>query len=93
MEETVRSQAMDFLRSHGIPFVDALPALRESLARGVQPYKESPDGHPNPAGHRVIADVVAEEMERRGLAGNRLPAHIGARLTATEQPVLRRKAV
>ena len=67
-EETVRSQAMDFLRSHGVPFVDALPALRESLVRGVQPYKESPDGHPNPAGHRVIADVVAKEMARRGLA-------------------------
>jgi hypothetical protein len=67
-EEVLRSQTMDFLRSHGIPFVDALPALRESLAGGVQPHQESSDGHPNPAGHRIIAGVVAAEMERRGLA-------------------------
>ena len=44
------------------------PPLRESLARGEQPYQESADGHPNPAGYRVIAGVVAGEMERRGLA-------------------------
>lgn len=68
MEEALRSEVMEFLRKHDIGFVDALPPLRESLARGEQPYKESADGHPNPAGYRAISGVVAGEMERRGLA-------------------------
>jgi hypothetical protein len=67
-EEIIRVKTIDFLKSRGIPFLDALPALQVSIARGVQPYQESLDGHPNPAGHRVIAGVVAAEMERRGLA-------------------------
>jgi lysophospholipase L1-like esterase len=66
-EEAIRSRLAQFLRERGIPSADALPALQASIARGVQPYPESPDGHPNPAGQRVIADAVAAEMARLGL--------------------------
>ncbi|MGH9368457.1 MAG: GDSL-type esterase/lipase family protein [Thermoanaerobaculia bacterium] len=62
-EQIIRTRTMEFLRGRGIPFLDTLPALRESLARGLQPYPESADGHPNPEGHRIIAGVVAAEME------------------------------
>jgi lysophospholipase L1-like esterase len=74
MEDAVRARTMEFLGRRQIPFVDALPALREAVAAGVQPYQESVDGHPSPEGHRIIARVVAAEMERRGLLpGNPRP--------------------
>ena len=64
-----RQKAADFLRQEGIPFLDPLPALQQSLAKGEPPYPASSDGHPNPAGYRIIAGMVAGEMKSRGLAG------------------------
>ena len=46
----------------GIPYCEVLPALRASLASGVQPYHVSRDGHPNEAGHAVIARAVADYL-------------------------------
>jgi lysophospholipase L1-like esterase len=67
-EELVRQNTIAFLRAHDVSFLDALPALRRSLAERVPPYPESADGHPNRDGHRVIAQLVLRELERRGLA-------------------------
>jgi hypothetical protein len=39
-----------------IPVVDVLPDLRGASD---QPFPENGDGHPNPAGHRIIAARVA----------------------------------
>jgi lysophospholipase L1-like esterase len=67
-EAYAREKAMEFLRSSGIRYLNPLPALQESLARGVPPYPGSSDGHPNPAGYRIIAGVVADDMKKQGLA-------------------------
>jgi lysophospholipase L1-like esterase len=66
-EEILRAKTRTFLNREEIPYLDTLPALRESLANGVAPYPNSEDGHPNPAGYRAISRLVAAEMERRGL--------------------------
>jgi lysophospholipase L1-like esterase len=54
------------LRDRGIPYVDPLAALAESLAGGAQPYPEIADGHPNATGHRVIAEQVADALAKKG---------------------------
>jgi len=53
----------EFLEQNRIEFLDALPALREQLGTGMQPYQASTDGHPNELGHRAIARAVASYME------------------------------
>jgi lysophospholipase L1-like esterase len=75
--QEIRRRTKAFLDDRGIPYLDPLPALRESLARGEPPYPRSMDGHPNPTGHRVIARYVLGELERRGLP--RAPAAAGSR--------------
>jgi len=60
-EELMWEQTKTFLLAHNISFVDALPALRESLRPGQQPYRMSWDGHPNEIGHRAIAALVLSE--------------------------------
>jgi hypothetical protein len=52
----------EVLDRHGIDSVEALPALREQLARGIQPYPVSHDGHPNDHGHQAIAQLVATHL-------------------------------
>ncbi|HKY32867.1 MAG TPA: SGNH/GDSL hydrolase family protein [Candidatus Polarisedimenticolia bacterium] len=63
-EELVWSTAKEHFERHGIEHLDALPALREVLGSGVQPYPVSYDGHPNEHGHRAIARMVAEALRR-----------------------------
>lgn len=58
-EERVWRITKDFLEQNGIEYLDALPALREQLMTGVQPYQVSHDGHPNEHGHTAIAKLVA----------------------------------
>ena len=53
-----------FLEESEISFVDTLPALRDAVENGTQPYKLSADGHPNAAGHRAIADAVFRWLNR-----------------------------
>lgn len=54
-----RVQLTDALRKQDVPILDLLPALRDAP---VQPYFENTDGHPNEAGHRLIADVIADYL-------------------------------
>jgi lysophospholipase L1-like esterase len=58
-EEEVRAILEADLRSKGIAFLDALPALRAALASGPPPYSAEIDGHPNGEGYRAIAQLVA----------------------------------
>jgi len=48
------------LQARGIAHVDALPALRAQVQQSLAPYPMSNDGHPNPVGHRAIAECVLE---------------------------------
>lgn len=63
-EEELWKRTRAYLSSRSIPFVDGLPALRRSLHADRSPFPESTDGHPNPVGHEVIAELVAEEIRR-----------------------------
>jgi lysophospholipase L1-like esterase len=48
--------------NHGVPFLDLRPAFDEAglLENNADPL------HPNAAGHRLAARVIADELERRG---------------------------
>ena len=65
-ENAVRARITELLDARGIPWVDALPAMRRAL--DVQPerplYPEGWDGHPAPAGHEAIASAVATLQPR-----------------------------
>jgi hypothetical protein len=58
----------EFLRRElgraGIRRLDAQPALSAAIGRGSAPYPPDADGHPNAAGHAVIAEAVARELSR-----------------------------
>jgi lysophospholipase L1-like esterase len=62
-EERFWKTTREFLKQNDIEFLEALPALREQLGTGMQPYPVSQDGHPNEAGHRAIAKAVAAYLE------------------------------
>lgn len=72
-EELFWHKTKGFLDSAGIYFIDTLPALRERINSGIQPYPASADGHPNAAGYRAIAEFVLSEIKRRD---PRIPAHL-----------------
>lgn len=52
----------DLMEAGSIEYVDALPALRTSLAAGLQPYKLSHNGHPNAVGQSEIARLVSDYL-------------------------------
>lgn len=62
-EERFWKITKDFLEQNGIEYLDSLPALREQLVTGIQPYQVSHDGHPNEHGHRAIGKLVAAYLE------------------------------
>jgi hypothetical protein len=68
-EERMWRTTKAFLERHGIEHLDALPALRERLAAGIQPYQVSIDGHPNEQGHGAIARLVAAHLASPGARG------------------------
>lgn len=63
-EETLWKNTRSLLEKKGIPWVDALPALRRSVEQGRAPYPMDWDGHPASSGHRVIARVVLEKLRK-----------------------------
>jgi lysophospholipase L1-like esterase len=67
-EKTILETVAEFSEANGIPFVSAVPVLRESLRSGDQPYRLDDDGHPTPAGHRAIAKAVQSKLRELGLA-------------------------
>jgi len=66
-EEFMWQRTKDFLTDHGILFIDALPALRQRLRSGTQPYAMSSDGHPNAIGHQAIAEYLRTEIKEHDL--------------------------
>lgn len=63
-ETAVQQQVRDSAADLGVPFIDALPALRRSLVLGEGPYPESPDGHPTEIGYAHIAGIVAAVLPK-----------------------------
>ena len=59
-EEEMWAITKEYLTKNEIAFVDTLPAFRDLVKKGVQPYKINTDGHPNAAGQGVISDVVLQ---------------------------------
>jgi lysophospholipase L1-like esterase len=57
-EARYRARLTDFLDRAGSHYVDMTPILQSSA---VQPYFENADGHPNPVGHRIIAERLAAD--------------------------------
>jgi lysophospholipase L1-like esterase len=66
-EERLWRKTRRFLADAGIPFFDALPALRAGLDADASPYAMSSDGHPRAAGHRILANLVWSGIQEQGL--------------------------
>ncbi len=67
-ESDVRERAFDYFRKNGIAYIDTLPYLTEAVNSGKQPYKITPDNHPNVGGHQVIARCIRDKMLLNPLA-------------------------
>ncbi|AFM24270.1 hypothetical protein [Desulfomonile tiedjei] len=67
-ESNVRERAFDYFRKNGIAYIDTLPYLREAVTSGKQPYKITPDNHPNVEGHKVIARCIRDKLLLHPLA-------------------------
>jgi len=68
-ERVLTAELQGFLDERGFLSVDTTRALRSNFARGVAPYPEWDDEHPNAAGYGAIADEVRRllaESERAG---------------------------
>jgi hypothetical protein len=63
-EARVRDDVLGFCRSAHLTCLDARPALAQALAQGTAVYPETTESHPTPAGYRVVATVVQEEVNR-----------------------------
>ncbi len=62
-ERVARERTLKFLSAAGIPFVDTLPSLRQSI--GDELYaRTAADMHPNANGYRVIGKAVADALPR-----------------------------
>jgi lysophospholipase L1-like esterase len=64
-EELFLRRTKAYLEDQGIGYIDSLPVLRGCFRSGVQPYRITKDGHPNPAGHHAIAELVLSTLRSR----------------------------
>ena len=62
-EEMSRNMIIEFLKENNIEYVDALPAMRNQLLIGIQPFHSTIDGHPNKFGESAIAGVVSKQLK------------------------------
>jgi len=61
-EDRLRAELTGRLRTHGVEVLDLLEIFRGAAE---QPYHEDVDGHPNGAGYRLVAAVVAARLAVR----------------------------
>jgi hypothetical protein len=73
LEKLARDERMlwdtlkQFLDKQGVAWIDVLPALRGCVEKGVNPYLEQWDGHPNAAGNKAIGELIAQSAPVRAL--------------------------
>jgi hypothetical protein len=58
---------VEFLREQQIPFLHTTPYFQAEAKRTSEPLYFPADGHLSPAGHRLAAQLIAEEMLRSNL--------------------------
>jgi hypothetical protein len=64
-ERSARQQTFKFLTDSGIPYVDPLPRLKDSVSQGLYAASAG-DMHPNKNGYHVIAEAVAAALQQNG---------------------------
>jgi hypothetical protein len=72
-EEQLQADLVRFLEAHAIECVDTTAALRLNFDKGIRPYPESDDLHPNSAGYQSIAETVLPHL----CADRKLPHRVG----------------
>jgi len=61
-ERIAREQLFEFMSDQGIPYVDPLPNLRNSIGQGLYAASAG-DMHPNKNGYHVIGEAVAAHLK------------------------------
>lgn len=69
--DDVQERVVSFAESHDIPVLDPLPALREIRLKDGMPQYFPNDRHWNAVGHRHMAELLRDELRRRGWVGAR----------------------
>jgi len=65
-ERLARDKLFQFFDASEIRYVDTLPALKRSREEGIYVRSEH-DMHPNHKGYKVIADAIAQSLEKQAL--------------------------
>jgi hypothetical protein len=65
-EREAREKLFAFLRDRDIPCVDTLPRMRAAVGREKLYANSAQDMHPNRNGYRIIAEAVAEFLQKDG---------------------------
>ena len=82
-EEIAKTVLEDVLEDAGIPYVDALPALRRSIGQRLY-YPGPADMHPGPNGYRVIGETVAAFVREAGLVTRSGQGRLESRKAASQ---------
>ncbi len=82
-EDRLKAELTTHLMSGGIAFVDVTRDLRQA---DEQPYFGDADGHPNEAGHRLIADAIVRRLRMPDLAPGVRPRRDAAAAPVTFHP-------
>jgi hypothetical protein len=67
-EEVVKAELLKSFAARGIAHVDSTPALEAEVAKHVQIYPPTSDGHPTALGHRAIAETVLRALKQPAAA-------------------------
>jgi lysophospholipase L1-like esterase len=70
IEEANKAELVQAFNAKGIAFVDASPALEAEVARHIQIYPPTSDGHPTALGHKAIAEAVLAALKKRPAAAS-----------------------
>ncbi|MBC7993877.1 MAG: SGNH/GDSL hydrolase family protein [Rhizobacter sp.] len=70
IEEANKAELVQAFKAKGIAFVDPTPALEAEVARHIQIYPPTSDGHPTALGHKAIAEAVLAALKKRPAAAS-----------------------
>jgi len=61
-ERQALEMTKSYLSARSIHFIEGAPIFQACIQEGIQLYRESNDGHPNPLGHEALANLVIPEI-------------------------------